>query len=282
MSLFAKIMVIVNFILAVAFLAAAGTLLGASEDYKAKFDKAMADAASEQAAHKAQIEKDDANLKSASTRFNDSEKDKASAQALLKELQNSDTALANANNQLRGDLDKLAEAQKDLQGKLADQNKMIEEGRDALSKSEASRKEGDAKVKQQADEIARLSQANETAEKNAAAAAADSKTLREQLDEKVTLLDRYKKEKGQLTGGVTMKPVSGVVQACNNNVDIYIISVGSHDGVEVGYEFTVYRGSEYVSTIVIDKVFANYASGTTKSGTKKRDVMAGDECTTRL
>jgi chromosome segregation ATPase len=282
MSLFAKIMVIVNFILAVAFLAAAGTLLGASEDYKAKSDKLMADMASEAASHKAQIEKDDANLKQATSRFSDSEKAKAADESLLKELQNSNTAVNNANTQMRADLDKLSDAQKDLQGKLADENKMIEEGRDALSKSEAARKEGDAKVKAQADEIARLTQANETAEKTAAAAAADSKTLREQLDEKVTLLDRYKKEKGQLTGGVTMKPVSGVVQACNNSVDIYIISVGAKDQVEVGYEFTVYRGSEYVSTIVIDKVFPNYASGTTKPGTKKRDVMAGDECTTRL
>jgi len=282
MSLFAKIMVIVNFILAVAFLAAAGTLLGASEDYKAKYDAAVKNSEQEKANLTAQIEKGDANLKAASQRFNDSEKTKASDEAVLKELQNSNTAVNNANTQLRADLDKLSDAQKDLQGKLADENKMIDEDRTKLSASEAARKEGDAKIKAQADEIARLTQASETAEKNAAAAAADSKTLREQLDEKVTLLDRYKKEKGQLTGGVTMVPVSGVVQACNNSVDIYIISVGSHDKVEVGYEFTVYRGSEYVSTIVIDKVFPNYASGTTKPGTKKRDVMAGDECTTRL
>ncbi len=282
MSLFAKIMVIVNFILAVAFLAAAGTLLGASEDYKAKYDKSMADMSSEQAAHKAQLEKDDANIKAAAQRFADSDKSKAAAEALLKELQNSNTQLANANTQTRADLDKFAEAQKDLQAKQAELNKAIDAQRDELSKSEAARKEGDAKVKAQADEIARLTQANETAEKTAAAAAADSKVVREQLDEKVTLLERYKKEKGPLTGGVNMVAVSGVVQACNNNVDIYIISVGSHDKVEVGYEFTVYRGSEYVSTIVIDKVFPNYASGTTKPGTKKRDVMAGDECTTRL
>jgi chromosome segregation ATPase len=282
MSLFAKIMVIVNFILAVAFLAAAGTLLGASEDYKAKYDKAVASMSEEQIKHNAQIEKDIADLNASKGRFSDSEKAKAAAEALLKELQNSSTALANANTQLRADLDKFADSQKDLQAKIAENLKSIDSQRDELSKSEAARKEGDAKVKAQADEIARLAQANETAEKTAAAAAADSKVLREQLDEKVTLLDRYKKEKGQLTGGVTMHAVSGVVQACNNNVDIYIISVGSNDKVEVGYEFTVYRGSEYVSTIVIDKVFPNYASGTTKPGTKKRDVMAGDECTTRL
>ena len=35
-------------------------------------------------------------------------------------------------------------------------------------------------------------------------------------------------------------------------------------------------------TIIIDKVFPNMASGSTKPGTKKMDVMAGDECATRL
>ena len=47
MSMFAKIMVIVNFILAVAFLAAAGTLLGAAEDYKGRFEKLQASSAAD-------------------------------------------------------------------------------------------------------------------------------------------------------------------------------------------------------------------------------------------
>ena len=49
-----------------------------------------------------------------------------------------------------------------------------------------------------------------------------------------------------------------------------------------GVEFTVFRGSEYIATIVIDKVFPNYASGRTKAGLKKREVQAGDEAATNL
>ncbi len=282
MSLFAKIMCFVNLLLAAWFLAAAGTLLGASEDYKAKYDKAVAEATADKKTLNDQV---DANKKAkdeATQRFNDADKDRTAAQAQLKELQNSNTSLSAAASQMRADLDKLTDAQKDLQGKLADQNKMIDEGRDALSKSEASRKKAEDDLKAANDQIARLGQDKDTAEKSAAAADAASKVLRDQLDEKVTLLERYKKEKGPLTGGITMKAVNGVVQAARNDVDVNIISVGSKDGVEVGYEFTVYRGSEYVSTIVIDKVFPNYASGSTKPGTKKHDIMPGDECSTRL
>ena len=108
------------------------------------------------------------------------------------------------------------------------------------------------------------------------------KSMTEQLEEKSMTLEMYKKEKGPLTAGVVMKNVKGVVQAADNRVDIYVLSVGSKDGVEPGYEFTVFRGSEYVSTIVIDKVFPNYSSGTTKPGTKRREVQPGDEAATQL
>jgi hypothetical protein len=74
------------------------------------------------------------------------------------------------------------------------------------------------------------------------------------------------------------KTIHGVVQACNNNVEIVIVSVGSRDSVDVGSEFSVERDGKPVATIVIDKVFPNYASGTFKPGTPKTAIQAGDVC----
>ena len=91
-----------------------------------------------------------------------------------------------------------------------------------------------------------------------------------QATEATVLTGSVKSEQGQPLQGANV-----VITELN-------ISVGTNDKVQVGYEFTVFRGSEYVSTIVIDTVFANYASGMTKAGTKKRDVQAGDEVATRL
>jgi Ca-activated chloride channel family protein len=62
-----------------------------------------------------QIARDDANIKAGADRFVDAERSRAEAESLLKELQNSNTAVANANAQLRADLDKLSEAQKESQ-----------------------------------------------------------------------------------------------------------------------------------------------------------------------
>jgi septal ring factor EnvC (AmiA/AmiB activator) len=280
--MFAKIMVVVNFILAVAFLAAAGTLLGAAEDYKGKYEAYKKQAEADLKAKEDQVAAADNTAKANQDKFVGADKGRAAAEAQLKVLSESNQNLAAAFAQLKSSYDKLADAQKDMQGRLTSLNGDLDKVRGDLATSEAGRKEADGKGKALADELAREVQNKETAEKGLAAASAEQKVLQEQLDAAKTTLAQYMQEKGPLSGGLVMQDVHGVVQAVDNKNDIYVISVGSKDKVEVGYEFTVYRGSEYVSTIVIDRVFPNYASGMTKAGHKKRDVQAGDECATRL
>jgi hypothetical protein len=70
-----------------------------------------------------------------------------------------------------------------------------------------------------------------------------------------------------------------VVQAVDNKNDICVISQGSKDGVEKGMEFEVRRGAETIGSIVIDRVFPNYASGCRKPGSAEFALAAGDVCT---
>jgi len=73
--------------------------------------------------------------------------------------------------------------------------------------------------------------------------------------------------------------IKGVVQAVDNKVDVCVISAGSKDGVLVGMECVVTRDGEAVATLVIDKVFPNYASGSRRPGAAKKDIRPGDACT---
>jgi len=282
MSLFAKIMVVVNFILAVAFLAAAGTLLGAAEDYKGKYEDALKLAGTEKVRLEAQINEAQGKLAERQKTIGDLQAQKASAEGQLTTLKTSSDAVDQSNRQLRATYEKMADAQKDLQGKNSDLQGQLTGAQRDLSKTKAESAERNDKIRSLTDEVARLTQAVDTAEKSLAAQNAAVNALTGQLDESKTALDRYRKEKGSLTGGVAMKAVSGVVSAADPKVDVYILSVGEKDGVVAGYEFTIYRGSEYISTIVVDKVFPNLSSGRTKPGTKRKDVMAGDEAATNL
>jgi hypothetical protein len=72
-------------------------------------------------------------------------------------------------------------------------------------------------------------------------------------------------------------PVRSVIQAASNRDDVFVISAGSKDGVVVGDEFGVHRGGQVVATLVVDKVFPNYASARVKPGTTRTELKAGDE-----
>jgi DNA repair exonuclease SbcCD ATPase subunit len=282
MSLFAKIMVVLNFFLAVGFLAAAGTLLGASEDWKKRYEDVDKNSQATIEAQKQQIARGDQQLVVERQKLSDSEKGRASAETTQKMLQDSNASLEQANSDMRSSLNKAMENAKDLVAKNSEQNATIDKLRNDLSTEASGRRDVEGKYKAAQDEIARLAQDKDTAEKGLASQQAENTGLTSRVDELSTLLARYKQEKGALTGAVVMKAVKGVVQAVSNKEDIFVLSVGKKDGVEAGYEFTIYRDSEYVSTVVIDKVFDQYSSGRTKPGTKRKDVMAGDEASTQL
>ena len=79
-----------------------------------------------------------------------------------------------------------------------------------------------------------------------------------------------------------MKPLDAVVQSVDNGADIYVLSVGKNDGVQAGWEFTVYRGAKYIATVVVDQVFDEYVSVRTLRGLKAADIQAGDAASTKL
>jgi hypothetical protein len=68
----------------------------------------------------------------------------------------------------------------------------------------------------------------------------------------------------------------------DTDLNIVLLSVGSADGVKVGYEFTVYRGSEYVAKVVVEKVGSDWCSGYSKKGLEKTPIRVGDQATTRF
>ena len=103
MSLFAKIMVVVNLVLAVAFLAAAGTLLGAMEDWKGRYATDTGTLKEDKAALEQQVsQRDDQlnNLRDAKTAV---ETELSAKSALVQQLQDSNRTLNDHNTSLGTD-----------------------------------------------------------------------------------------------------------------------------------------------------------------------------------
>lgn len=282
MSLFAKIMVLVNLILAVMFLSAAGTFLGATNDYKTKLEQAVADAARDKQALTAQKDQAQSDADSANERLGEVERENAGLSSALNTLQTSNAQLNDTVQSLQENLSTLTTAQADLQGQNESQANDISrlQGEVAAAKADASAARDEQETLR--GELATTQQALADAEDQLASQEAANTALSERLDSANTTVALYRNQFGALGDVVAMKPVDGVVQAVDAEMDIVVVSVGSKDGVKVGYEFTVYRGDDYVSKIVIDKVYDNYAAGSTKPNMGKKAIQAGDKVSTQL
>lgn len=282
MSLFAKIMVVVNLILAVVFLSAAGTFLGAMNDYKKESESVQAELAREKETSKTQIDQRDGQIRELGVQLRQlevakatAETGQASAQESMKNLNEKNAQLQESVERLSTTYDKMVEANTRLQAEKAD---LVNNLNTAQTDARQARDETDTAN----GTIAQLNQQVEDLTAQAAAAQKQSVADAEKIDSQATTIALYAKTFGDLPGGLTPIDVAGRVQAVDNEMDIFVISVGDKDQVKVGHEFTVYRNNDYVSTIVVDQVFPNHASCHTKKGMKKSDVKSGDEVATRL
>jgi hypothetical protein len=69
-----------------------------------------------------------------------------------------------------------------------------------------------------------------------------------------------------------------IVVAVDNKEGMYVLSEGSKDGVQEKMEFEVRRGTETIGSVVVDRVFPNYASASRKPGSAAFAPAAGDVC----
>jgi hypothetical protein len=71
------------------------------------------------------------------------------------------------------------------------------------------------------------------------------------------------------------------VLAVRGDVGLVMISVGSQQGVKPGYQLTVSRGSEYVGKVQVEKVYPDMCSARIVPGTMKGEVQVHDEARSR-
>jgi hypothetical protein len=280
MSLFAKIMVVLNFILAVVFLASAGTFLGAMDNWKQQHANLKSSTDTTIKEKDGTISSLDGQLAQMRQAKEAAEKSKALAEQAQASLQESNETLNRNNAELRGSLKQLS----DTHQSVVDANNRLQSEKAELSNkletAQGDKRDALDQVDTANQRIAQLEGELRDATANLAAQEKANVSQAEKIDALTTSLRLYEKTFGALPEAIQMVPVNGKVQSVDNAMDIFVISVGAKDKVAVGYEFTVSRGNDYVSTIVVDTVYPNHAACRTKQGMKKSDVQPGDNVAT--
>lgn len=279
MSMVAKILVVLNLILAVAVMGAAGAYVNSAENKTAELKSKTAQWDIEKGELKASLAKADANVDSANSRAAAAESQAARSEAEMKTLMTQNNFLSGQVSKQHETLAALTSAQENIRQTLAAANSRNENLQREKEAAEAARRDAlDAKnaaeteQKRLQSEVANLTAALDASKSQAAGLAAD-------LDATSTELAMYKDKYAPPTS--TGVPAKGVILAADNKMDIYMVSVGGKDGVKVNDTMTVYRGGSFVAEVVVDTVFADkcavYVKKMGGQALKKGDIQQGDQ-----
>jgi hypothetical protein len=136
-------------------------------------------------------------------------------------------------------------------------------------------------------QVARLTQLKTSLEKDLADLRGSYADTRKSLKEKELVLAMLEESGVNVTSIIAGPPVPAIdarVAAVKDDVTpaLVLLSVGSDDKVEKGFHFSIYRGSEFVGKVVVEKVLKDSCGCRvmfTKEGAK---IQSGDNAATRL
>ena len=281
MSTVAKILVVVNLVLAGAFLASASNFLGQEDDWKVRYERIDAD-------YKQQLQDKNAELAAAKSENSNLLSQNRTVQNQLaevkkeaQEVRQQNDLLKESFNQASTQLTTATAALKAAQETIQQQRTLIDglnQERAALAQAKAS-----------------AIQAKEAAVRNLNEKEVQFGNL---LEAKQALEARIEELKNQLRsaqltaetavakGGAGDVPMDqpahlGQILDVDNEANIAVISLGAEDGVRAGFRYTVSRGSEYVAMIEITDVQAKQSAGRAIKGLQKAPIQRGDRVMTR-
>jgi septal ring factor EnvC (AmiA/AmiB activator) len=284
MGTFAKIFIVVNLVLAVVFLGAASTLLGTAEDYKGKHDTLLKET-------DAQKKKMDDEIKSLR---GDMSKYKAEKTQWMNRNEELETRIQRENETYKTLIAKFnvtIETNTKLEQDLAQLNGNLEKAmaQNTVLEQQFTTAQADMrKAKDDADNLRNDLEREKATCKNLAGNLAQAEKENTKVNaDNATLSSWIEQIKARIgpaaiAGIRNQAAVSALVARVDEDLNIVLITIGSDDELVIGDIMTVYRGSEYVGKLIIDKRGDDWASGHMDLGLTKSFPQQGDSASTRL
>ena len=280
MSNVAKFLIILNLILAGAFLGAASNYLGQKDHVQAQLESKVREWQDKHTAVDTELKvtKDSLNKTGAENSTlkaqNSGLEAKSSAlqsenQVLVSQSNSQGEALNNATAALNAQTATISAYETTIKG-LQDERTVLVQSRDA---------EKDARVKAEAVQAQLQRQLDDEVAAHKAAMA-QLGTANSEIQGLQAELANYREKYGA-QGTVQPAMAPGKVLAVDNGVGLVVLSFGAEDGVQNGFEYIISRGSQYVATVKVTDAQAKKSTGLLVAGMQKSPVNAGDTVTNR-
>ena len=281
MSVVAKILIVLNLVLAVAFLSGAASFLGQKEAWKKKHEDLDKVTSVKIADLTDQVTARTNEFREQQQIANDLKNERDQAVTMNEQSDAANVLLKENFSRLQADLGRLSETYKqalaqidqlrtDKNGLIDQKDTALTEKRDAIGKmnaAETEQKRLESELMDSGDVVAGL-------EKQVVA-------MSKEIESAGVMLQAYKDKFGTVVTWINVPALTAKVSGVNAEHNIVILSIGTDDDVKVGYEFTVYRGDKYVGKVIVDDVQKDHCSGYSKKELQSGNIAVGDDARTR-
>lgn len=288
MSLLAKILVVLQTVLALVFLGVQATLYYHAQDWRLAFERLR--------------ERHVTVLKEKQQSYETLKADKGVLEeSLSKRVQEVKDAMDNSqraedkSREYQGQLsdekrkyDELSSTHQTLAGTVKekdDDNKKLREENDRVTADRDTFRDNAAKAEAQ---VARLLHVRTALEKDLTQIRKDYTDAKQKAIDLQLVLDELERA-GVPVGTIVLNykpvpPIKGKVAGVKTDISpaLVVLTVGVDDKVEKGYHFTVYRGSQFIGKVVVEKVMADAAGARVLLLAPGQQIQAGDDAATRL
>jgi hypothetical protein len=278
MSTAAKVLVVLNLVLAVAFLASAGTYLGYQDHWRGRFTTETASLRNEISVRDEQLEASRSQVQSLTGQITSALAGKAAAEQQAQAARTQNEMLWGQNNTQAAALRTATETIEAMKTTIENTRTLVttlQNERQQLAEAlRAANDAKDARVRQL--NALQVQYENLMREKEA---------LEGRLSDTQQSLERVRFEVESLRSGADVPTAQpghqGRVLAADNDMGIVIISLGSEDGVRTGFVYRVQRGNRFIGRIEITDVQARKASGRVDRTLSTGPIQTGDVVMTR-
>ncbi len=275
MSTVAKILVVLNLILAGFFLASASNYLGLQDTHKKKYEDEVAAHDQTRGELTTRVTELEGQLRAQAKDMTQLREERSVAQAESQRLAAQVQHMQEAYNAAAENLTRAQRAVDQLTNSLNATRAL----NDALNKDNgqlrdnltASQNDRDAKVSMVNALQMQLNNEKERANSLETKLATANETIERQGFSLEFFRSRFPGVEA-----VAQPAHSGRILAANNKDNVFVISLGEEDGVKAGFQYIVSRGSEYIATIQISDVQAKQSAGFALKGMSKGQVKQSD------
>jgi predicted nucleic acid-binding Zn-ribbon protein len=285
MSPIGRIFIVLNLILAVAFLGWASTALASSQQFKTDYESEIVRHETTKTQLGDEISQMRLRAEKAENDLSSTQGELGITQATLGELKSSHAETASNFGDLKANFDSLEAlmtGKDDLNGKLSDAN--TELNSTLMAANNANSDLTDARDALQ-DEKDGLERDIKVAEDAIAALEKDVQALKDDVQDRDTLIATAEAIFGEkMSNLMSMPHISGAVLMVSNELAPGLVSInrGSADSVQRGFTFDIYSGGQYKGRVRVVDVQNNQCFAVIEKTYEGRSITQGDSASTHI